>query len=60
MITSGVQNALLGFAAELPNGVIAMNKEMEDMVETSSNLGTIQMDSDKIRLVCCAPQRFRH
>ena len=52
MITSGVQNALLGFAAELPNGVIAMNKEMEDMVETSSNLGTIQMDSDKIRLVC--------
>lgn len=52
VITSGVQNALLGFTAELPNGVIAMNKEMEDMVETSSNLGTIQLDSDKIHLVC--------
>lgn len=43
---------LIKLLAELPNGVLAMSKEMEGMVETSSNLGTIALHEDGYDLIC--------
>lgn len=35
---------------ELPNGVIAMSRELEGLVQTSLNLGVVNMEQDELRL----------
>lgn len=35
---------------ELPNGVIAMSRELEGLVQTSLNLGVVSMEQDELRL----------
>lgn len=36
-----------------PSGVLAMNRELPDAVETSTNLGVASEHDDRLRLVCC-------
>ncbi len=41
-------NNIIRLLAEVPNGVRAMSKDIDGLVETSSNLGIISSDSEKI------------
>jgi len=44
----------LDLMTAIPNGVLAMSKDIPGLVETSSNLGVVATDGAKIRLVCCS------
>lgn len=44
------QEGLFEAIAKYPNGVIAMSKDFEGVVETSSNLAIVKMDGDKIHI----------
>lgn len=46
------QKSLLNFLLGLPHGVIAMHPEMEDLVETSTNLAIIRTHSDYAQIIC--------
>jgi dipeptidase D len=46
------QKTLLNFLLGLPHGVIAMHPEMEDLVETSTNLAIIHTHSDHAQIIC--------
>lgn len=41
-------NAVVSLLNELPYGVMAMSKEIEGLVETSLNLGTLKTDKEKV------------
>ncbi len=51
-LTPQTQKTLLNFLLGLPHGVIAMHPEMEDLVETSTNLAIIHTHSDHAQIVC--------
>ncbi len=38
----------------IPNGVLAMSRDIPGLVETSSNLGVVKTEGARIRLVCCS------
>ncbi len=44
----------LNLLAAIPNGVIAMSRDIEGLVETSTNLGVVGTDGAKVRCVCCS------
>lgn len=52
-LTSEASERLLHLMAELPNGVIAMNKDIEGLVETSLNLGILKMNPKEQEAVLC-------
>lgn len=51
-LTPQTQKTLLNFLLGLPHGVIAMHPEMEDLVETSTNLAIIHTYSDHAQIIC--------
>lgn len=51
-LTPPTQKTLLNFLLGLPHGVIAMHPEMEDLVETSTNLAIIHTYSDHAQIIC--------
>jgi dipeptidase D len=51
-LTPESQKTLINLIFTLPHGVIAMHPEMEELVETSSNLAIINTDKDKARIIC--------
>lgn len=46
------QAALINFLFTLPHGVISMHSEMEDLVETSTNLAIVHTHSDHAQIIC--------
>lgn len=42
--------AAVGFTRTIPNGVIAMDPDLGDLVHTSSNLGVLRSDGDQLRM----------
>ena len=46
------QQTLINLLFSLPHGVIAMHPEMEDLVETSTNLAIIHTHSDHAQIIC--------
>lgn len=51
-ITQRSQKSLLNLLLSFRHGVIAMHPEMEDLVETSSNLAIIHTHSDHAQIIC--------
>lgn len=51
-LSSRSQKTLLNLLMGLPHGVIAMHPEMEDLVETSTNLAIIHTHSDRAQIIC--------
>jgi len=51
-LTPESQKTLINLIFTLPHGVIAMHPEMEDLVETSSNLAIINTHKDKAQIIC--------
>lgn len=51
-LTQRAQKSLLNLLMGLPHGVIAMHPEMEDLVETSSNLAILHTHSDNAQIIC--------
>ena len=51
-LTPESQKALINLIFTLPHGVIAMHPEMEDLVETSSNLAIVNTHKDKAQIIC--------
>lgn len=48
--TEGSTKQALDCLCKLPNGVVAMSKELEDLVQTSLNLGVVALQQDELRL----------
>ncbi len=46
--------SVLDLMAAIPNGVMAMSRDIEGLVETSTNLGVVKTEGSKVRLVCCS------
>ncbi len=40
--------------AAIPNGVMAMSRDIEGLVETSTNLGVVRTEGSRVQLVCCS------
>ncbi|NIO48875.1 MAG: beta-Ala-His dipeptidase [Candidatus Aminicenantes bacterium] len=51
-LTPESQKTLINLIFTLPHGVIAMHPEMEDLVETSSNLAIVNTHKDKAQIIC--------
>ncbi len=51
-LTPESQKTLINLIFTLPHGVIAMHPEMEDLVETSSNLAIVKTHKDKTQIIC--------
>ena len=49
--TDELKNKILGLINVLPNGVIAMSKNIEGLVETSVNLGVIENKEDSVNII---------
>ncbi len=50
LIDKELQNAMFKAVADCPNGVIAMSKDVEGIVETSTNLAIVKSDGGKIEI----------
>ena len=48
VLTSDLQERLLNVLYACPHGVIAMSREIDDFVETSTNLASVKMEADTI------------
>lgn len=48
--TEGSTRQALDCLCKLPNGVVAMSQELEDLVQTSLNLGVVALQQDELRL----------
>jgi dipeptidase D len=46
--------AIVDLMAAIPNGVLAMSRDIEGLVESSSNLGVVKTDGGTVRMVCCS------
>ncbi len=46
--------SVLDLMAAIPNGVMAMSRDIAGLVETSTNLGVVKTEGSKVRLVCCS------
>ena len=51
-LTPQTQKTLFSFLLGLPHGVIAMHPEMEDLVETSTNLAIVHTHSNLAQIIC--------
>lgn len=45
---------LLNLLVAIPHGVLAMSRALPGLVETSSNLGVVKTDGNKVRITCCS------
>ena len=45
---------LLNLLVAIPHGVMGMSRALPDLVETSSNLGVVKTEGNKVRIVCCS------
>ncbi len=52
----GIANSrtVLDLMAAIPNGVMAMSRDIEGLVETSTNLGVVRTEGSRVELVCCS------
>ncbi|NQV01762.1 MAG: aminoacyl-histidine dipeptidase [Bacteroidia bacterium] len=48
VLTSGLQERLLNVLYACPHGVLSMSREIDDFVETSTNLASVKMKDDTI------------
>jgi dipeptidase D len=51
VLTSGCRDKLLGLLMALPHGVLAMSRDIEGLVETSSNVASIHMKKKEAEIV---------
>jgi dipeptidase D len=51
VIEKSISDKLLNQLASCPNGVIAMSEQMQDLVETSTNLASVKMKDDFVEIV---------
>jgi dipeptidase D len=52
LIDADTQYRVIRAVYACPNGVMRMSKEMEDLVETSTNLAIVKSDNGKIHIQC--------
>jgi len=52
LMETDAQNALLWAIKEAHNGVYAMSKAMEDLVETSNNIARVEVKNGAIKIAC--------
>ncbi len=45
---------LLDLLMGIPHGVLAMSRAVDGLVESSSNLGVVATDGNKVKIVCCS------
>ncbi|MBD3220395.1 beta-Ala-His dipeptidase [bacterium] len=45
---------LLNLLVAIPHGVLGMSLAIDGLVETSSNLGVVKTDGNKVRITCCS------
>jgi dipeptidase D len=45
---------LLDLLMGIPHGVLGMSRAVDGLVESSSNLGVVATDGNKVRIVCCS------
>jgi dipeptidase D len=45
---------ILNLLSSIPHGVVAMSQTIDELVETSTNLGVISTDGNRIRITCCS------
>ena len=50
-MSSELSSRIINAIADMPNGMYTMSPSIADLVQTSSNLGVIEMDGDEITLV---------
>ena len=46
--------ATLNLLAAIPNGVTSMSREIEGLVESSTNLGVVKTEGARVEMVCCS------
>ncbi len=51
-LTADSQESLINFLFAVPHGVISMHPEMEDLVETSTNLAIVHTHPDDAQIIC--------
>jgi len=51
-LTFDSHRSLINFLFTCPHGVIAMHPEMEELVETSTNLAVVHTHTDKAEIIC--------
>lgn len=51
-LSSESQESLINLLTELPHGVLAMHPEIEELVETSTNLAIIHTHQDHAQIIC--------
>jgi dipeptidase D len=51
-LTAASQAALVNFLFTLPHGVVSMHPEMENLVETSTNLAIVRTHPDHASIIC--------
>jgi len=51
-LTSETQMSLINFIFTLLHGVVSMHPEMEDLVETSTNLAIVRCHQDNAQIIC--------
>ncbi len=52
--TEAESRRLLDLLVAIPHGVLGMSRALPDLVETSSNLGVVKTDGNKVRITCCS------
>jgi len=45
---------LLNLLVGIPHGVLGMSRALPELVETSSNLGVVKTEGNKVRITCCS------
>jgi dipeptidase D len=45
---------LLNLLVAIPHGVLGMSRAIDGLVESSSNLGVVKTDGNKVRITCCS------
>lgn len=50
----GSSRQVLDLLGALPSGVLAMSRDLEGLVETSTNLGVVETDGARVRVICCS------
>ncbi len=54
-VFSAVDSArVLSLLRAIPSGVVAMSQDIDNLVETSTNLGVLTTDGDTLRIICCS------
>ena len=52
--TAAESQRLLDLLLAIPNGVLGMSRAIADLVETSSNLGVVKTNGNRVDITCCS------